>query len=576
MTSEHLDLANIETSLTPEGLKPVGEIEWLNASYAEPEVFWQQLILTQGPLFLWPAKSIPFRKYDFFHDTVTRNMHNQAPALRWYEPYNGWHEISYSQLGDLAAARADVWSRAGVMPGHKVCIVAPMGAFATVSLLAALKLGAEVTLLPPQGVSFVRRRLTNLEPEWIAAEELNDVMVSNWREILLPDAADGGVVASHADRSWSYPSGTTVMRCFDPASRTPDIPCELSSDAAYLYPLRDGFLALGLRPGYAFAAPGSHYLETQPASLLACLLNGATYVHIPLEELEKRPDLLREHPLWSVQVSLHAAEILLREPSDLNGAWFSWFRNPAESRDLQFWREWVEALNLGKTPAGNLLWQAARGGCILFSIRRTGSAHLNALPSPGVPWQLAGFDDTSTDRVLSSGLFAPANPGQDEEEPAPTDIILARNRKEWLFAGMLTAGRAGRFYPKEEVLEALAETPFAECTSVVVIPASGIETHPSFALAVFAAGMEHLNKAHITALMRASIERALGREFLPDHITIFPLCPRKAEGGTPDHQWCQDQYLRGSLFRKARDPLYLDISQLRARSRGTCRSPEAA
>ncbi len=541
------------------------DLGWLTESCRHPGIFWDQLMNTQQALLPWPAKSVPLEKYDFFHDIVVRNRRNPNPALRWYDPLKHWMTISYGQLGDQAAARAEAWQAAGVLPGHKVCILAPFGVFVAVSLLAAFKLGAEAILLPPQGEGFVQRRLTHLAPDWIAVEELNQALVSAWKEDFLPGGGADGALSADADRSWSYPSGSTVLRCFDPSSETPDVPCELGSDAAYLYPLRDGFIALALRPGRAFAAPGAHMLETQPAILLACLLNGATYVHVPLEALQKHPRLLAEQPLWAVQVTAQTAEIMRTAPLHADHAWSSWFRNPAESRDLPYWMEWLEAMNLDKAGAGNLLWRAARGGSLLFSARRTGTAHLNVLPSPGVPWQMASIQDSATPSLLSHGLFAPAGPVPDQEEFVPTTVILSRNRNEWLFVGTLTAGPAGRFYPKAEVLDALAPTPFAGRVSVVEIPATGVETSPEFALAVFTAGLTRQSCADMTAFLRITIQRALGEEFLPDRITLFPLYPPKEESGALDHKWCRDRFLRGALFRKAQDPLYLNISRLRAR-----------
>lgn len=563
MAVTQLDLASMEGALVRDGVEPVGDLSWLAQSHLDPETFWFRLVETTEPLFPWRAKSVPFGKYDFFHDIVARNRQNQAPALRWYESATGWGELGYGQLGEAAAARADLWGRCGVQPGHKVCIVGNMGCFAAVSVLAALKLGAELTLLPPQGSDFVRRRVNNLAPEWIAAEWLNQEMLGAWKELLLPDVEVMGPISANADRSWSYPSGATVVRCLNPSSPTPDVPCEVSSDATYLCPLRDGFLSLGLRPGLAFAAPGSHYLETQPSALLACWLNGATYVHLPVEELEKHPELLVERPLHGIQVSFRVAEILLKSPCDAGSAWGAWYRNPAESRDLEFWREWSGALNLGKTAAGNLLWRSAHGGSIVFSCRRKGMPHLNVLPSPGVPWQLASVEDTSARSLWNHGLLALGGPRGGGDEFAPTSVLLARSGKEWLFAGTLVSGRAGRVYPGAEVLESLAETPLGGRVGLVEIPAAGVDVNASFALAVFTAGFEQVSNAQVTAILRSAITRSMGPEFLPDHITIFPLYPRKGEDEAPDRAWCSEQYLRGGLFRKARDPLYVTVSRLR-------------
>jgi hypothetical protein len=188
---------------------------------------------------------------------------------------------------------------------------------------------------------------------------------------------------------------------------------------------------------------------------------------------------------------------------------------------------------------------------------------MNVLPSPGVSWRLSTIEDTDTVSLGGHGVFTLAAPASEAQEFVSAGVVLGKNRREWLIGGTVTQGRAGRCFPDAEVLAALSETPFAGRAAIVAIPAAGIETDMVFALAVFAPGAEPSDSARITALLKSAIERAMGREFQPDHITVFPLFPRKGKDGSLDTAWCRNQYLRGTLFKKSRDPLYLNISRMR-------------
>lgn len=59
------------------------------------------------------------------------------------------------------------------------------------------------------------------------------------------------------------------------------------------------------------------------------------------------------------------------------------------------------------------------------------------------------------------------------------------------------------------------------------------------------------------------IRAALGDDFMPDHIELYPLFPRQSAGQV-DQAFCQVQHLRGMLHRKARRPVFRILTSLRA------------
>ena len=561
-TEYNLNMTLIEEELSRDGNRPSGHLWWLEESYRNPVAFWQSLKASQNIFFPLAGKSIPLKQYDFFHDCITRHLRLSAPAFRWHDSILGWQEMSYSQLGETAERQAAIWREMGVRPGQLLCIIYPLGVKYGVSLLAALKIGLTLSFLPPQGAGLLQRRLEVLNPDYIITDEIYSSFFLNWRDRLLPE--DGSAEKTAVpERSYTYPSGDVIALCFDPVSETPLIPRELTSDAAYLCPLRDGMIALGLRPGQVIAAPGFHFFEAYPALVLAALLNGCTYLHLVPDDIAENPHLLTMEPIRAIGICSQVRDILLQKPVEVGKLWSYWFKNPAESADLDQWQSFIRILKLEEVLPGNLKWETALGGSSLFSLRRKGQAHLNVLPSAGIPWCLTDLSGSGLDVMGDSGLFSMTMMGEKEEKKTIRPSILSKNGKEWLFVGSQLSGRAGRYYPRIQILESIQGLPLCSSCSIVEIPIAGTAGNPLFVLLIFTGGKSDVDEAHISKEIRKKIENEMGREFLPDRIQFFPLFPRCDPDGTIDHEWCQRQYILGSLSRKSRDELYQCLARLR-------------
>ena len=550
-------------SLSIDSLAPVGELTWLKESQRNPIFFWRSLKQLQDAMLAWPAKSIPFEHYDFFHDIVVRNQKNPAPALRWHDPIRGWQEISYSGLGTIALRKETMWRRAGAEKGQTVCIILPMGAGYATSLLAAMKIGLVISSLPPQGTLFVQNRVLTLDPDWIATADLYGGMLPDWQEKMLPESLSAETGELNPENSHAYSGNELLARCFDPSAVPPHIPQELSANAAYLCPLRDGMLCLGIQPGDVVAAPGMHFLESQPALLLAVLLNGGTFLHLELKDIRQHPRLLSEQAIHAIGISAQLRDLLLQKPTALKTPWKYWFRNPAETVDTGPWQTFIESMGLKKIHCGNMKWEAAGGGASLFSVRRRGWAHVNVLPSAGVPWMLADPADGESEAAGDFGFFA--------QQPFPgtqvgvrcTANMLARTGKEWLFAGSGLSGRAGRVYPRAEVMTAIRQLRYGKDCVMAETPPSGTESRPVFVLLIFTVGMTGERQAETGRNLMQYIERNLGEEFVPDRIRFIPLSPRRDTEGNVDRTWCREQFLSGGLYRKSQNEVFQCLSLLR-------------
>lgn len=558
---DRLDLSLIEAGLIKDAMESVGAMPWLDESYTAPRLFWGALFDVHKAFFPWSGKTSLFGRYDFFQDIVVRNRSNSSPAFRWVSSSHGWRALSYAELGELASMKAAGWAAAGARSGRKICIVSPFNERYVIALLAALKMGLIVSCLPPQGGAFLEKRLKALAPDHIAVEGIYLPMLQNWKSLILPERP-GEDVKKDEVPSYSYKTGEAVALLFDPSSETPHIPRRVPSDAAYLCSVRDGLIALGIRPGLALAAPGFHFLETQPALLLSCLMNGGTFVHLTENDIAETPLLLTGQTLRAVGVTTGVRDVLLRNPSPVGKAWDYWFREPAESQDLVSWKEFIDVLNLKDAYACNQRWSAALGGCLLFSLRRKGMAHTQVLPSAGITWQTADLADTGRESLWPCGYYAPSLMGAEKDETTVCGGVIARNRSEWMFVRPVMEGRSGRVYPVGEVLEVLAGLAPPPSCSVVEIPPAGGALGPLFVLLVFVGGRS-VDESVLASNIRKRIERELGKEFLPDRVEVLPLHPRRDEEGGIDHVWCRDNYLMGGLARRSRGDVYRCITELR-------------
>jgi len=297
--------------------------------------------------------------------------------------------------------------------------------------------------------------------------------------------------------------------------------------------------------------------------LFACLLNGGTYLHLELDDIAENPELLSGQQIRVMGVSRQLRDTLLHKPVKFGKPLYYWFRNPSESHDIDLWQQFLETLELEETYSGNIKFDAALGGCSLFSIKRQGQANLQVLPSAGVPWGLADPAGGDVDSVGDYGAFSPATLGGAEGERTALGSIIAKGHKEWLFVGSRVSGRAGRTYPRSEVLEAIRGLPECAYCSIVEAPLFGRGGDPAFALLLFIGGKKGVEQAAVRSAILRVIERSMGKEFFPDRIHFFPLYPRGEGEGSVDQDWCRDQYLTGGLFRKSREETYLCLAQLR-------------
>jgi len=324
-------------------------------------------------------------------------------------------------------------------------------------------------------------------------------------------------------------------------------------------------ITLGIGRGQVYAAPGFHFMETCPALLLAGLLSGATYLHLTPKDIEANPELVVRKRVKAFGVSKKVRDILLEKQVEAGNSWECWFRNPAESQDLEQWHYFIRRLKLDNCYAFNLRWDAALGGCSLFSVRRKGMAHMAVLPVPGSAWclgELSGGGGASFTDIGTYSLSAPCAP---EEEQRVTADMIARNRQEWIFTGVNALHREGRIFPVEEILSSLRnmETRYGLFCSLVGVPLIDPGSGHRIVLLVFRGAKAGFNEAQVLSEIRSTISQEMGEEFQPDKIEFFPMYPRFLSAAEVDHQWCRNSFLTGALSRRSRGGIFHCINRLR-------------
>lgn len=546
------DFVAIEASLWRENpLLPV-DLTWLDLSWKESVRFWRGLHLYWKRQRAMQTKSTVLSCYDFHNDLIVRQIQLTTAAYIWFDG-EIWQSWSYAELEQAVNGLAASWEGLGVEPGETLVILHPPGPQWLTALLAGLRLGLVISLLPPQGNTFVQHRLENLAPQWLAMDQLyRHRLAAVWQEITLPNTLSS---LPPTRQPYLYSGSATIAQIFDPTSPTPDLPRSVDANTLYLGALRDGVLALGIKTGLACAAPGWHSMESQPALVLAVLLSGGTWVDIDFAHLESEPARLLEQRIDVLGISRRLRDLWQRKPPEGEKSWRYWFRHPAESADLTVWQSFSQQLQLQMSYSGNLLWNASLGGAILFSGKCLGQPQHEAIPAAAMCWQLGVVTSPNLPRLDGSGQLALGKEVKDEVEWIATPHLLSLYLNVWHYLGNYPRGRAGRTYPRQEIMGVLSDC--ERYLALIEVPVAGGDADPRQVLLAFGEGID-------TKALQQRIEAELGSEFLPDRIEVLPLLPKHNEEGGADQEWCQFHYLTGELYRRQHNEVYRCLSALKA------------
>jgi hypothetical protein len=611
-------IADALGSLDLAGEDSTAELAWLDQSWAEPDAFGAALADYLGE-HTGPRRprSRLGAYYDLYEDLIARHAATDKVALRAWDATGREAPLSYAELHRAAGVWAGAWTARGVAPGAVVCLMLPLGADYLIALATALRLGLCISTLPPDAPAYAERRLAALAPEFVVVDP-------RLPPLKLPDDTSalprGSSERPPAGPPFTYRAGIPCAKLFSPLRSPTDQPVTLTADDAYLGALRDGIFAYRLSPEDplaagedppaqpVLAAPGFHHEQHLPSLLFAALVLGATFLHVPDEVLAAQPEILGSRRIRALGITPRARDLLTAAAVPLLQVTL-WFRNVGEPLDWLAWRRFVLAqkaardqqeLKLPQAPSSNVLVDAAAGGCLLFSLTRPGSLSARVLPAPGRPFALLDVGG-GQEAVGGHGLFAlrpyqlaplslpeppvakraPVFPEAEAKAEAVAKakasavavaqlpelrgfFILARQGAEFLYGSTVVPRRDARVYPRAEVAEALAAVPLVKGAAVVTVPSTQAAGAILFILLVFtgAATLDAEGEVALLEACGAALER-MGKPLAPDRIERVPLHPRRDKTGAVDLAWCQRQYASGALARKARDPVFQQLTALR-------------
>lgn len=540
---------DLASGAPPERTRP-----WLEESWSGGLRFWRALegeLARRGP----PSKSRRSAGADLFHDLVVRHAGSGRDAVVERSPSGGWARLGYADLSRRAAALCSEWREAGVAAGERLAILLPPGIDLAVAMLAALRLGAALSVLPPRGRTWVQNRLSGLGVERVASLPRYRALLGEDHR-LLPVTPRATYLQPEPD-SHTYRPDDLVLRSIAPFSDDPAEVVELSADRLLSCLLRDGLLILQLGPGARFGLPGLDPLAYQPWATLVALFAGATFVELS-ELAYASAEGRAEAALEVLGVSLPVREAISGEgpPQGLR----RWFRSPAELYDWAAWERFSRALGSEDRPRGaNLLVSAAAGGVLAFSSWQGRLEQLGALPAPGTAWRLADMVGSESPGVADAGLFVPE--GEGLGAGAHGRFLFARWGAGLQYGGSLDTLVRGRVYPAREVEAVAAALPGV--IGAAALAFSGVEMlHKARVCLVVFVAPGAARPRELEQELREHLARELGSEALPDELRSYPLWPR-LEDGRVDRAWCRWQLQSGLLAQKAKDPAFRLLSRAR-------------
>ena len=339
--------------------------------------------------------------------------------------------------------------------------------------------------------------------------------------------------------------------------------------------MRDGLLIFGLKPGDGLCAPLPDYDPAQyyPALILATLLTGATFVLCDGAALAKDPALLPRLGVTCLGLSSGLRDGLRKLPAAACAPLSRlhlWFRNALEPLDVAAWRDLDTRCALAAVPRLQLIYEAAHGGALVVSSRYKGDASLLVWPAPGHPWKLSPVDVMGSTQAspAAHGVFLPAGWKKNQ-----AFLILAKASASvgdgYFVGGQLGPRRSGQVYPQDEVAQALESVRGVAGVSGLAVPEGSEPLRWTFVILVFLGG--NPQAPDLRSQLEQQISFAVGPEYQPDHVEIFPLYPKRL--GPPDkplsarpldHAWCQSRYLMGALQQKTSRRSVQRLTALRA------------
>ncbi|MBT6432077.1 MAG: acyl-CoA synthetase [Deltaproteobacteria bacterium] len=557
---DKLPILKMRNSLSSERTATFRLPKWLRDSYKNPNDFWTRYLeLFTGYAGL-PSRARYQEGYDFYHDLVTRNLEQAAPAFIHWAGDRGELRLSYAALNQRCRALEAVWEASGVVAGDTIAVVLPMSPAYVVACLTALKMGAVVVSIPMFGRQFAIDYLEQSGATWWVTEDRYTYGIEYPAQRL---ALQGTAApAAAANRSYFYAADETALQVFSPVQDLQSAPIEVSAQSLFLGVVRDAALVLSLDAGDVLAAPGFCPLQFQPCLLLSCLSVGATYVEMNETQLEQiGPDLSR-FELTHLLVTPRVRESLIRDQFKGVGGLKRWFRNAHGSLEWGRWDLFSAKAKSLNARGMSYFANAAAGGAVLHGVSRLQPQYLHVLPVAGSEYSMADTNLSGMPSVAEHGILEWKQ--LDSSETVLGQQLLSQDKDEYILIGPIKPHRSGQSYPRDSVVGLTAEIGGIESTSIVYAPAGKSTGGWQAILVVFVPPDSPVlaERSKLEQKLATLCKVELGGRAVPDKIEVFGLVPH-SEDEVVSQVWCESQYLTGMLHRKEQVPAFRHLSKLR-------------
>ena len=553
-------LDQITESLIVQDFDPAEKLRWLEESYHMPQVFFKALFSIYAKTHGYSAKTLPFKQYDFYYDIFEKQNNLENPAYVYYDSNVNRHEITYGALQSLVDINVKQWLLKGAVRGKVICIVRPLSLEYVVSVLSALKIGLVCSFLSPSRPYLIQKQIQALNPDYISTGKAWYGIVKAFHAIIIETMAPDSKTLREdvLKRSCAFNSGETIATLFDYTTNQLFEPVDISCDELYLNALRDGLIALDLKPGDVLAAPGYRTSDTQPAMILSSFLTGATFLDIKPGICQRSPEILLTEEINILGITPSLRDLIQKKQLDVLTSCRFWFRSPALSTAYNEWHLFIKKNGLDHVLTGVLKWSSQAGGVLFFSSKRKGLSIDNVLPSAGLSWNLVPATQEGNPPSEDTGLLVISCHGREKTTP----WLVMKNMYEWLLIGSCFIEKKGKFYPFDLVHLFIQSTGICRYFFLTHRP-SPVNADPRIHLIVFTGFGMKVKEGDISDKICTRISLSMGPEYCPDTIECFAMLPRLHPDGSMDDAWCRAQYADNRLAHKSRNSIFMGLSLIK-------------
>lgn len=556
------DLAALRQILTVTEGREQGDVPWCRATFEDFETLHSTLFDAAKNTSIGMMKSKYEISVDFYNDLIFRHTGEFRAAFTSYNKVSQtWNESTYEEIHRISGVLAAHWKQAGLGQGETVVLVMSMTQEFLISLCAAFRLGAVVSVVAPFGDEYVRNRMTSLGSSFCVCDSQFSQKLEDWGYTVLPARTDNPPATVNRVQSHSYDWGDECLRLFSCWNDEDLEPITLTAGDVMTSIVIAELLGIRLGADDVVSFPGANPQQHMPTSLMLVLFAGATYAELSEVTACANPHILEAANISVISLTPKLRDALRESGCELKACRL-WLRDISLSFEWRAWEDFMTALSPSKCFHANYLPHAAAGGVLLFSRWYRGNPGLEILPSPIHKLQLLDLNNSGEVARGNSGIVS--FPQLDGSTNKFGTWIISQVGKNFMLGGSITPIKDGQIYIGAEICSLVGTHPLIQHACVVASPDSNALNDCRNNLIVLLDPRTKLEtqSGQLKEEVLGTIMTDFGEQFLPDRIEFSTLFPRRNDDGEIDNLWIRDQFQTGFLARKEQIPVFNLVSQL--------------